>query len=59
MKKKIDSIEDYPTVVEWIDRQSIAFNSLFERCFQKCFREGRAEEVAEYAKQAIIKSYKK
>ena len=53
MKKKIDSIEDYPTVVEWIDRQSIAFNSLFERCFQKCFREGRAEEVAEYAKQAI------
>ena len=58
MKKRKHTIEDYPSVSEFIDRKMDEFNLSFERCFQHIFREGIAEEVAEYAKQSIIKSYR-
>ena len=58
MKKKDIPITDYPSITEFIDRKMEDFNLSFERCFQSVFRDGRAEDIAEYAKKSIIKSYK-
>lgn len=59
MKRCRSLKDDYPKVVDWIETKMEEFNKLFERCYQSGFREGRAFEVAECAKLAIIKSYKK
>lgn len=58
MKKFTEKLDTYPHIKEWIDKKMEDFNNSFACCYQSVFRNGLAEEVAEYAKQGIIKSYR-